>query len=212
VAVDATGTRAKLIAAGEQHFAVHGIHGAQMREIVRDAGQANDSAVHYHFGSRAGLLTAICQRHIDEMDPERERLLAAQSDDPDLESVVRDLIHPTAAQLGTRAGRYFLRITAQLSGQAGVRAGATPPAVVSRALRAQLAQVHRLCAQFMSDELAGERIAVLIGALTAALAERAAAVEDGADFVLDEKTFVANLDAMLVAALRAPVPAYPLPS
>lgn len=208
MAVDATGTRAKLLAAGERHFAVHGIHGAQMRDIVRDAGQANDSAVHYHFGSRVGLLTAICQRHIDEMDPERERLLAAQPHDADLEIAVRDLVHPTAAQLSSKSGRYFLRITAQLSGHAGVRAGSTPPDVVSRPLRAQLAQVHRLCADFLSDELAGERVAVLIGAVTAALAERAVAIDEDADFALDEQTFVANLEAMLVAALRAPVPAY----
>jgi AcrR family transcriptional regulator len=196
-----------LIAAGEHHFAVHGIHGAQMREIVREAGQGNDSAVHYHFGSRAGLLTAICQRHIDEMDPEREQRLAGQSTEPDLEIVVRDLVHPTAAQLGSRSGRYFLRITAQLSGHAGVRAGSTPPAVVSGPLRAQLEHLHQLCARFMSDELAGERVAVLIGALTAALAERAVAIDEGASFALDEDAFVTNLEAMLVAALRAPIPA-----
>jgi AcrR family transcriptional regulator len=208
VAVDATGTRAKLIAAGEHHFAGHGIHGAQMREIVRAAGQANDSAVHYHFGSRVGLLSAICRRHIDEMDPERERLLAEQGDEPDLETVVRDLVHPIAAQLGSRSGRYFVRITAQLSGRAGVRAGSTPPDIVSKPLRAQLEQIYRLCAEFMAAELAGERVAVLIGALTSALAERAVAIDDGTEFAIDEDTFVANLIAMLVAALRAPVPAY----
>jgi AcrR family transcriptional regulator len=206
VAVDATGTRAKLLAAGERYFAVDGIHGAQMRNIVREAGQANDSAVHYHFGSRAGLLVAICRRHIDEMDPERKRRLAAQGRDPDLDTVIADLVEPTAAQLGTQAGRYFLRITAQLAGHAGVRSGGTPPPVVSDALRTQLDQVRRICARTMPADLAGERVAVMIGALTAALAERAVAIDDGVHFALDEQTFVHNLEAMLVGALRAPVP------
>jgi AcrR family transcriptional regulator len=210
VAVDATSTRAKLVAAGARHFAIDGIHGAQMRNIVREAGQANDSAVHYHFGSRAGLLLAICERHIAEMDPDRQRRLAVQGDDPDLETVIADLVRPTAEQLRTQAGRYFLRITAQLAGHAGVRSGGTPPPVLSEALRTQLEQVRRICARGMPAELAGERVAVMIGALTAALAERAVAIDDGAHFALDEDAFVGNLEAMLVGALRAPVPAHSL--
>ncbi|MFN2560502.1 MAG: TetR/AcrR family transcriptional regulator [Jatrophihabitans sp.] len=207
MAVDASGTRAKLIAAGERLFAVNGIHGAQMRDIVRAAGQANDSAVHYHFGSRDGLLSAICQWHIDAMEPARVRRLAAQESQPDLATVIADMVQPTADRLQTQEGRYFLRITAQLAGHAGVRSGSVPPPIVSRALRAQLEQVHRICAESMPAELAGERIAVMIGALTAALADRAVRIEEGGPFVLDESAFVANLNAMLVAALLAPVPA-----
>jgi AcrR family transcriptional regulator len=205
MAVDASGTRAKLIAAGEQLFATRGIHGAQIRDIVRAAGQANDSAVHYHFGTRDGLLTAICQRHIDEMEPERERRLARQSGTPDLETVIADLVRPTAERLRTQPGRHFLGITAQLAGHAGVRSGSQPPAVLSNALRAQLEQVQQICAEHLPADLAGERIAIMIGALTAALADRARAIDEGASFVLDDEQFVANLEAMLVAALRAPM-------
>ncbi|MDT4914493.1 MAG: hypothetical protein QOC66_3621 [Pseudonocardiales bacterium] len=207
MAVDASGTRAKLIAAGERLFAVHGIHGAQMRDIVRAAGQANDSAVHYHFGSRDGLLGAICQWHIDAMEPARVRRLAAQPSQPDLATVIADMVQPTADRLQTQEGRYFLRITAQLAGHAGVRSGSVPPPIVSRALRTQLEQVQRICATSMPAELAGERVAIMIGALTAALADRAVLIDEGGSLVLDEAAFVANLNAMLVAALQAPVPA-----
>lgn len=207
VAVDATGTRAKLIAAGEQLFALHGLHGAQMRDIVRAAGQANDSAVHYHFGSRDGLLAAICQSHIDAMEPERIRRLAEQSAAPSLDRVVADLVRPTAERLQSQSGRYFLRITAQLAGHAGVRSGSAPHPIMSAALRSQLEQVRQLCLQSMSAELVGERIAIMIGALTAALADRAVAIDGGKAFALDEAAFIANLEAMLGAALKAPVPA-----
>lgn len=207
MAVDASGTRAKLLAAGERLFAVNGIHGAQMRDIVRAAGQANDSAVHYHFGSRDGLLSAICQWHLDAMEPARVRRLATQDSQPDLATVIADMVQPTADRLQTQEGRYFLRITAQLAGHAGVRSGSVPPPIVSRALRAQLEQVHRICAASMPAELAGERIAIMIGALTAALADRAVRIDEGGPFVLDEVAFVANLNAMLVAALLAPIPA-----
>jgi AcrR family transcriptional regulator len=205
MAVDATGTRAKLLSAGERLFAEKGIHGAQMRDVVRAAGQANDSAVHYHFGSRDGFLAAICSRHIDAMEPERRRRLADQDADPSLATVIADLLRPTADLLGTQSGRYFLQITAQLAGHAGVRDGSVPPPVIGDALRTQLEQVQRKCAQHVPTALAGERIAIMIGTLTAALADRAAAIDAGAPLQLDHEAFVANLEAMLVAALLAPV-------
>jgi TetR/AcrR family transcriptional regulator, regulator of cefoperazone and chloramphenicol sensitivity len=207
MAVDATGTRAKLMAAGEELFAVHGIYGAQMRDIVRAAGQANDSAVHYHFGSREGLLRGICEKHIDAMEPARRRLMEEQGDQPELDTIVHDLVRPTAEKLRTQDGRFFLRITNQLAGQAGVRTGSVPPPVVRPALRAQLHTLQEACARSMPAELAGERIAIMIGALTAALADRAVGIDEGTAFALDEDAFLANLEGMLVAALRAPVPA-----
>jgi AcrR family transcriptional regulator len=204
--VDASVTRARLIAAGARLFATQGIHGAQMRDVVRDAGQANDSAVHYHFGSRVGLLAAICQLHIDAMEPERKRRLDAQGGDPSLATVVADLVEPTADQLRSQEGRYFLRITAQLAGHAGVRSGSVPPPIISDNLRRQLDQLKQLCAAAMPLDLAGERVAILIGTLTAALADRSVAIDEQRPLVLDERAFLDNLEAMLVAALSAPVP------
>jgi AcrR family transcriptional regulator len=204
VPVDTSQTRAKLLEAGERLFAERGIHGAQMRDVVRAAGQANDSAVHYHFGSRDGLLAAICARHIEIMEPERRRRLAAQPPEPPLATVIADLLRPTADRLGEQSGRYFLRITAQLAGHAGVRDGSVPPPLVSGALREQLAQLQASSEREMSAELAGERIAIMIGALTGALAERATAIDQGAPLRFDDERFVANLEAMLVAAIQAP--------
>jgi AcrR family transcriptional regulator len=207
VAVDARATRAKLMSAGERLFAEQGIHGAQIRDIVRAAGQANDSAVHYHFGSRDGLLAAICERHIEAMEPARRRRLNGRAGPVDLDAVVADLLAPTADRLAEQDGRYFLRITAQLAGQAGVRSGTLSSAVSGSALRVQLEELQRLCAQLMPVPLARERVAIMIGALTAALAERAVAIDAARRLVLGHRAFVANLEVMLVAALRAPVPA-----
>lgn len=205
VVADANPTRQKLLAAGERLFATRGIHGAQLRDIVRAAGQANDSAIHYHFGSRDGLLAAICARHLAEMEPDRERRLAAQGADPDISVMVADLIRPAAERLRTQSGRYFLQITRQLAGHSGVRGGTLPP-IVSEGLRRQLEEVQRACGRSMPAEVARERVAVMIGALTAALADRAVAIDEGARFALDEEAFVANLEAMQAAGLRAPLP------
>ncbi|MGB4744843.1 MAG: TetR family transcriptional regulator, partial [Candidatus Microthrix parvicella] len=75
MARDATETRNKLIRAGEQRFARDGVDGATLRDIVRAAGQANDAAVGYHFGSRDGLVRAIVERHMEAMESQRSQTL-----------------------------------------------------------------------------------------------------------------------------------------
>lgn len=97
MARDATLTRARLIRAGERRFARDGVAGARLSDIVRDAGQANDSAVNYHFGSRQGLLAAIAERHVAAMDAKR-RIPPA---DATLREVVAAVVAPTAALLAT---------------------------------------------------------------------------------------------------------------
>src|SRR5690348_685256 len=89
VALDAIGTRDRLMQAGLRLFAEHGVHGAQMRDVVREAGQANDSAVHYHFGSRNGLLLAICDHYVAAMEPQRQVGATVLAD------AVADLVDPT---------------------------------------------------------------------------------------------------------------------
>ena len=190
----------------ERLFALRGVDGAQIRDIVRAAEQANDSAVHYHFGSRQGLLTAICERKINEMEPERKRLLdelRATDRLDDLPALVHTLIVPTAALLATRDGRYFLGITAQLAGRAGIRTGAVPAPMLSTTLREQLDLIRETCAANRPENTVLERIAIVIGMLTAALADRAGLIDAARPTLLDHDEFVANLEAMIVAALLA---------
>src|SRR4029453_4652106 len=50
-----------------------------------EAGSANNSAVHYHFGSKQGLIVAIFRHRLPQLLSER-RLLAARCDPDDLRS------------------------------------------------------------------------------------------------------------------------------
>ena len=123
---DATVTRARLLRAGEQRFARDGVTGAKLSDVVRDAGQANDSAVGYHFGSRQGLLDAIVGKHVSAMD--ERRVLPTREEG--LRALVDAIVAPTAALLSDEDGRDFLRITEQLADWSGVgsgRPGGTPP-------------------------------------------------------------------------------------
>ncbi|TZG25816.1 TetR/AcrR family transcriptional regulator [Sphingomonas montanisoli] len=66
----------KLILTGERLFSEQGVDGVPLREIALAAGQANNTAVHYHFGSREGLIAAISAYRIAELDRVRGRMLA----------------------------------------------------------------------------------------------------------------------------------------
>jgi len=71
-------TKEALVIAAERLFARHGIDGVSIRQILQEAGVANNSAVQYHFESKAGLVRAIVDHRAPYLD-ERRRLLWAQA-------------------------------------------------------------------------------------------------------------------------------------
>jgi AcrR family transcriptional regulator len=75
----------RLVLAAERLLALHGIDGVSLRQIAVEAGSANNSAVHYHFGSKGGLIAAIFRHRLPQLLSERE-LLAARCDPDDLRS------------------------------------------------------------------------------------------------------------------------------
>jgi AcrR family transcriptional regulator len=48
-----------MILAAEQPFAENGVDGVSLREIAVAAGQRNNSAAQYHFGTKQGLVEAV---------------------------------------------------------------------------------------------------------------------------------------------------------
>jgi len=72
---DGVGVKEKMILVGEVLFAEQGINGASMREIASKAGQRNHYAVQYHFGSREGLVRAIFEYRMEQMEPARQAML-----------------------------------------------------------------------------------------------------------------------------------------
>jgi len=78
-----SGSALRLVLTAERLFALHGIDGVSLRQIAVESGSANNSAVHYHFGSKDGLVDAILRHRLPQLLRERE-LLAAQSDPSDV--------------------------------------------------------------------------------------------------------------------------------
>ena len=199
MARDATLTRAALVRAGEQRFARDGVKGAKLSDIVREAGQRNDSAVGYHFGSRQGLLVAIIAKHMAAMEAEREVPAA----DADLHAVVTAIVAPTAALLATEDGRDFLRIIEQIADWSGVGTGRHNDVLEGTVIGEQLKRLHALLEPDLGATLARERGALLVTFLTAALAERARSREAGVRQRLSHERFVRHMADVLTGALSA---------
>ena len=94
-----SGTRDALLAAAERLFAENGVHAVSNRQISEAAGQGNNAAACYHFGSRADLLRTIESRHHVAIDGIRRRRLADLPAAPQLRDWIGILVHPLTEHL-----------------------------------------------------------------------------------------------------------------
>ncbi|MFW6774270.1 TetR/AcrR family transcriptional regulator [Nocardioides sp. CPCC 205120] len=89
-------TPAALLDAAEKLFAENAISAVSDRRVAEAAGNANNSAVKYHFGGRDGLLRALIERHVTALEGPRERLhLTSRT----LLGDVRSLVIPVTTSL-----------------------------------------------------------------------------------------------------------------
>ena len=107
--------RLRLLAAAEQLFATRGLE-VPNREIVATAGQHNQSAITYHFASRAGLIDAVCEQHETPIAQHRQHLIARLPgpEDRTTRQLVEAHIQPLAAEMLRCAPSYWARLTEML--------------------------------------------------------------------------------------------------
>lgn len=108
-----------MIVAAERRFALHGLEGVSLRQIALDSGQRNESAAHYHFGSREGLIRAILDHRISELNRRREKLLDAAKRDQggaiSAHSIASIVILPMADEIFLNwRNCYWVRFISQL--------------------------------------------------------------------------------------------------
>lgn len=86
---DAAGTEGDLLATAERLFAERGVENVALTAIVAESGQKNRSALHYHFGSRAGVLEAVLDRRLAAINARRHALLEAAEAEGGVLAIVR---------------------------------------------------------------------------------------------------------------------------
>lgn len=181
--------------AGERLFARKGVDRVRLREINELAGQRNSSALHYHFGSRDGLVLAILRRHQDDVDTEVARQLdqwEQEGHQPDVREIAAAVVRPEAEKLSSPSGRDFLRIVPSVVPglSATLRKGRAEPLTpqTRRVLDLFEARIGEL-----PSELRRERLVVYMLMLTAVLADRAQQLESRSRPPLDHEQFVEHV-------------------
>ena len=70
-------TREAILTAAERLFAEHGVFAVSNRQVSEAAGQGNNAAVGYHFGTKIDLVRAIEHKHALPVEKLREARIAA---------------------------------------------------------------------------------------------------------------------------------------
>jgi AcrR family transcriptional regulator len=111
--------RQELIDTAERLFAERGIAGVSLREIGAAAGQRNNSAAQYHFGTRDGLVDAIFEARMAPIDQHRRAMLddlEAAGHLDDIRALCEAFVHPLAASLLSHDGvSWYARFLAQVA-------------------------------------------------------------------------------------------------
>jgi TetR/AcrR family transcriptional regulator, regulator of cefoperazone and chloramphenicol sensitivity len=204
--------RLRLLAAAEQLFATHGL-AVPNREIVAAAGQHNQSAVTYHFASRAGLIDAVCQRHEAPIAQHRQYLIARLPgpDDRTTRQLVEAHIQPLAAELLRCAPSYWARLSEMLLVDQSLRfSHDSGPSVHPRrrpradAVLSELLKLMVAHQSHLPELEASARVALTARFLNSGLARWEHDSQAGVDGVASLAPFTLILTDLAVAMLDAP--------
>jgi AcrR family transcriptional regulator len=140
----AQATRDAILAAAERLFAEHGVITVSNRQISEAAGQGNNTAVGYHFGTKADLVRAIVDKHQAQVERLREAMVAEAGDSIDLRVWVACLVRPVTKHLDELGNpTWYGRFAAQVMADPELRTVMVDEALSSPGLRAALDGINR---------------------------------------------------------------------
>jgi AcrR family transcriptional regulator len=203
--------RLRLLAAAEQLLATRGLD-VPNREIVAAAGLHNQSAVTYHFGSRAGLIDAVRERHEIPIAHHRHHLISRLPgpEDRTTRQLVDAHIQPLAAEMLRCAPSHWARLSEMLRQDQPLRftADIEPPARVRlQPADAVLSELLELTVAHLSHlpmPEAADRVAMTTQFLNSGLAHWERDSQGEFDGVAPLATFTLMLSDLAVAMLDTP--------
>jgi AcrR family transcriptional regulator len=140
----AADTRTALLDAAERLVGDRGLE-VSLREVGAAAGQRNNSAAQYHFGSRAGLMAAVFERRMGPINESRQAMLDdldAAGRGADGRALVEALVWPLTDAVGAEAdgayARFLSRVIAEGSFGGTGDEGRAPYTAAYREVRRRL--------------------------------------------------------------------------
>ncbi|MEU7837752.1 MULTISPECIES: TetR/AcrR family transcriptional regulator [unclassified Nonomuraea] len=172
-------TRELLVTTAERLFAEHGVAAVSNRQVSEAAGQANNSAVGYHIGTKTDLVLAIVRRHAEPMERRRAEMLTTITDSAGLHEWIACLVRPVTehiADLGTPT--WYARFAAQVTTDPAFRKLVTDETITSSSLRQTLDGISRLVPD-LPEQVRQERKDMIRHLLVHMCAERERALHEG---------------------------------
>ncbi|HEX5253745.1 MAG TPA: TetR family transcriptional regulator [Mycobacterium sp.] len=173
-----TGTRGAILSAAEVLFAERGMYAVSNRQISEAAGQGNNAAACYHFGTRVDLLRAIESKHREPIEELRAQMLAAIGDSTELRDWVGALVRPLTdhlSALGTPT--WYARFAAQAMADPAYRQVVTKDALASPLLVQTLDGINR-CLPELPKRVRAERMVMVRNLLMHTCAEHEGALAE----------------------------------
>lgn len=171
-------TREAILVAAERLFAEHGVISVSNRQVSEAAGQGNNAAVGYHFGTKADLVRAIVRKHADGIERIRVSMLRSIGNSADMRDWIACLVRPPAehlAELGSPT--WYARFGAQVMTDPALR-----PIMIDESASPVMTQIlgglHR-CLPELPDEVVNERVDMARQLIVHMVAERERALAEG---------------------------------
>ncbi|WP_425294969.1 TetR/AcrR family transcriptional regulator [Mycolicibacterium vanbaalenii] len=111
----ATSTQEAILKAAERLYAEHGVFAVSNRQVSEAAGQGNNAAVGYHFGTKTDLVRAIEHKHRGPIEELREQRIADIGDSTQMRDWVAALVCPLTDHLAALGNpTWYARFAAQV--------------------------------------------------------------------------------------------------
>jgi AcrR family transcriptional regulator len=175
----ASATREAILATAERLFAEHGVFAISNRQVSEAAGQGNNAAVGYHFGTKTDLVRAIIRKHTQQIERLREQLVAEISDPNDVREWVACLVRSSTEYFESAGSpTWFARFGAQVMTDPGLREIMTADSLTSPTLQ-RIIDGLNACLPDLPDEVRLERADMARQLMVHMLAERERAIAEG---------------------------------
>ncbi|MCM6772769.1 TetR family transcriptional regulator [Nocardia sp. CDC159] len=199
--MEAETARERLIVAAERLIAERGA-AVPLRDIAAAAGQRNNSAIQYHFGSRDRLIAAVVEHRMATLEVRRLELVAERTGDG-VHELLAALVVPMF-ELRARYGiGHYARFLEQIRTHPSLTDAANLDDAGRTSVRVIMGGLERALAE-LPPRLRVRRLRGLPTMLFALLADHERAVESGRVAAADDTAWTEIVD-MLAGALTAPV-------
>src|SRR2546423_1324514 len=178
-AARASATRESILVTAERLFAEHGVQVVSNRHISEAAGQGNNAAVNYHFGTKVDLVRAIVRKHSGRIEGLRAELVEGIGGAGELRDWVACLVRPSTTYLGELgAPTWFARFSAQVMTDPALREIIVEESLASPVLAHVVGGLNR-CLDGLPPDVRAERSDMARQLMIHMTAERERALAEG---------------------------------